>query len=68
MARRQDHALKDQARCCPLAAAAESAGTPVIMTGRSRHAVHQVTGRVSVRLVHQSPPQSSLSPNRMEAT
>ncbi|HEX6527309.1 MAG TPA: hypothetical protein VF070_45960 [Streptosporangiaceae bacterium] len=36
-------------------AAAEPASTPVIVTGRSHHAAHQVIGSVPVRLLHQSP-------------
>jgi nucleotide-binding universal stress UspA family protein len=36
-------------------AAAEPAGAPVIVTGRSHHASHQVIGSVPVRLMHQSP-------------
>lgn len=30
-------------------------GTPVIVTGRSHHAAHQIIGSVPVRLLHQSP-------------
>ena len=36
-------------------AAAEPAGAPVIVLGRSHHAVHQVIGSVPVRLLHESP-------------
>jgi nucleotide-binding universal stress UspA family protein len=36
-------------------AAAEPASAPVIVTGRSHHAVHQVIGSVPVRLLHESP-------------
>jgi hypothetical protein len=36
-------------------AAAEPASTPVIVTGRSHHAAHQVIGSVPVRLLHASP-------------
>jgi nucleotide-binding universal stress UspA family protein len=36
-------------------AAAEPASTPLIVTGRSHHAAHQVIGSVPVRLLHQSP-------------
>ncbi len=36
-------------------AAAGSASEPVIVTGRSRHAVHHVIGSVPVRLLHESP-------------
>ncbi len=36
-------------------AAAEPDRTPVIVTGRSHHAAHQVIGSVPVRLLHQSP-------------
>jgi hypothetical protein len=35
--------------------AADPASTPVIVTGRSHHAPHQVIGSVPVRLLHQSP-------------
>jgi nucleotide-binding universal stress UspA family protein len=35
--------------------AAGPASTPVIVTGRSHHAAHQVLGSVPVRLLHQSP-------------
>jgi nucleotide-binding universal stress UspA family protein len=35
--------------------AAQPASTPVIVTGRSHHAAHQVIGSVPVRLLHQSP-------------
>ena len=35
--------------------AAEPASTPVIVTGRSHHAAHQIIGSVPVRLLHQSP-------------
>ena len=33
----------------------DPASTPVIVTGRSHHAPHQVIGSVPVRLLHQSP-------------
>ena len=36
-------------------AAAGAASAPVLVTGRSRHAAHQVIGSVPVRLLHQSP-------------
>jgi nucleotide-binding universal stress UspA family protein len=36
-------------------AAAEPAGTPVIVTGRSHHVPHRVIGSVPVRLMHESP-------------
>jgi nucleotide-binding universal stress UspA family protein len=36
-------------------AAAEPASAPVIVTGRSHHAVHQVIGSVPVQLLHESP-------------
>jgi hypothetical protein len=35
--------------------AAESASTPIIVTGRSHHAVHHIIGSVPVELLHQSP-------------
>jgi nucleotide-binding universal stress UspA family protein len=35
--------------------AAEPASTPIIVTGRSHQAAHQVIGSVPVRLLHQSP-------------
>ncbi len=35
--------------------AAGPASTPVIVTGRSHHAAHQIIGSVPVRLLHQSP-------------
>jgi nucleotide-binding universal stress UspA family protein len=35
--------------------AAEPASTPVIVTGRSHHAAHQIIGSVPVQLLHQSP-------------
>jgi nucleotide-binding universal stress UspA family protein len=35
--------------------AAQPASTPIIVTGRSHHAVHQVLGSVPVRLLHESP-------------
>jgi nucleotide-binding universal stress UspA family protein len=35
--------------------AAEPGRTPVIVTGRSHHAAHQIIGSVPVRLLHQSP-------------
>jgi nucleotide-binding universal stress UspA family protein len=34
---------------------ADPASTPIIVTGRSHHAAHQVIGSVPVRLLHQSP-------------
>jgi nucleotide-binding universal stress UspA family protein len=37
------------------AAAAEPASTPIIVTGRSHHAPHNIIGSVPVRLLHQSP-------------
>jgi nucleotide-binding universal stress UspA family protein len=40
------------ARICDVA---EPASTPVIVTGRSHHAVHHVIGSVPVQLLHQSP-------------
>ena len=36
-------------------AAAEPGSTPIIVTGRSHHAAHQVIGSVPVRLLHTSP-------------
>ena len=36
-------------------AAVEPASTPVIVTGRSHHAVHHVIGSVPVQLLHESP-------------
>ena len=36
-------------------AAAEPASAPVIVTGRSHHAVHHVIGSVPVQLLHESP-------------
>ena len=36
-------------------AATEPASTPVVVTGRSRHAVHHVIGSVPVQLLHESP-------------
>ncbi len=36
-------------------AAAEPASTPIIVTGRSHHAPHNIIGSVPVRLLHQSP-------------
>jgi hypothetical protein len=36
-------------------AAAEAASTPIIVTGRSHHAPHNIIGSVPVRLLHQSP-------------
>jgi nucleotide-binding universal stress UspA family protein len=35
--------------------AGEPGSTPVIVTGRSHHAAHQIIGSVPVRLLHQSP-------------
>jgi nucleotide-binding universal stress UspA family protein len=35
--------------------AASAASTPVIVTGRSHHAAHQVIGSVPVKLLHESP-------------
>ena len=35
--------------------AAEPGSPPVIVTGRSHHAAHQIIGSVPVRLLHQSP-------------
>jgi universal stress protein family protein len=35
--------------------AAEPGRTPVIVTGRSRHAAHEIIGSVPVRLLHESP-------------
>jgi nucleotide-binding universal stress UspA family protein len=35
--------------------AAEPGSAPVIVTGRSHHAAHQIIGSVPVRLLHQSP-------------
>ena len=35
--------------------AAEPGRTPVIVTGRSHHAAHEIIGSVPVRLLHQSP-------------
>jgi nucleotide-binding universal stress UspA family protein len=37
------------------AAGLQAAAAPVIVTGRSHHAVHQVIGSVPVRLLHESP-------------
>jgi nucleotide-binding universal stress UspA family protein len=34
---------------------AEPASTPIIVTGRSHHAAHQIIGSVPVQLLHQSP-------------
>ena len=36
-------------------AAAEPAGAPIIVTGRSHHVPHRVIGSVPVRLLHESP-------------
>jgi len=36
-------------------AAAEPGSTPVVVTGRSHHAVHRVIGSVPVQLLHESP-------------
>jgi nucleotide-binding universal stress UspA family protein len=38
-----------------IGAAGEPASTPIIVTGRSHHAVHDIIGSVPVRLLHESP-------------
>ena len=53
--RRQESAADTILHAAELHAAAEPSSTPVIVTGRSHHAAHQVIGSVPVRLLHQSP-------------
>jgi hypothetical protein len=50
-----DHALIDSDLSGFAHAAVEPASTPVIVTGRSHHAVHHVIGSVPVQLLHESP-------------
>jgi len=53
--RRQEPPAEALLHAADLHAAADPASPPVIVTGRSRHAAHQVIGSVPVRLLHQSP-------------
>jgi nucleotide-binding universal stress UspA family protein len=53
--RRQESPPEAILHAAEIHAAAEPAGTLVIVTGRSHHAAHQVIGSVPVRLLHQSP-------------
>ena len=53
--RRQESPADAILHAADIHAAAEPSGTPVIVTGRSHHAAHQVIGSVPVRLLHQSP-------------
>jgi nucleotide-binding universal stress UspA family protein len=53
--RRQESPPEAILHAAGIHAAAEPAGTIVIVTGRSHHAAHQVIGSVPVRLLRQSP-------------
>jgi nucleotide-binding universal stress UspA family protein len=53
--RRQEAPAEAILHAASIHAAAEPASPPVIVTGRSHHAAHQVLGSVPVRLLHQSP-------------
>ncbi|MGH3155614.1 MAG: universal stress protein, partial [Streptosporangiaceae bacterium] len=53
--RRQESPPEAILHAAGIHAAAEPAGTLMIVTGRSRHAAHQVIGSVPVRLLRQSP-------------
>jgi nucleotide-binding universal stress UspA family protein len=53
--RRQESPADTILHAADIHAAAEPSSTPVIVTGRSHHAAHQVIGSVPVRLLHQSP-------------
>ena len=53
--RRQEAPADAILHAAGLHAAAEPASPPVIVTGRSHHAVHHVIGSVPVRLLHEAP-------------
>jgi nucleotide-binding universal stress UspA family protein len=53
--RRQESPADAILHAADIQAAAEPSSPPVIVTGRSHHAAHQVIGSVPVRLLHQSP-------------
>ena len=53
--RRQESPADAILHAADIHAAAEPSSPPVIVTGRSHHAAHQVLGSVPVRLLHQSP-------------
>jgi hypothetical protein len=53
--RRQESPADAILHAASLHAAAEPGQTPIIVTGRSHHATHQIIGSVPVRLLHQSP-------------
>jgi nucleotide-binding universal stress UspA family protein len=53
--RRQDSPADAILSAAEIQDAADSASTPVIVTGRSHHAAHRIIGSVPVELLHQSP-------------
>jgi nucleotide-binding universal stress UspA family protein len=53
--RRQESPADAIMRAADIHAAAEPASTPIIVTGRSHHAPHNIIGSVPVRLLRQSP-------------
>jgi nucleotide-binding universal stress UspA family protein len=53
--RRQESPAEAILHAASIHDAAEPDSTPIIVTGRSHHAAHQVIGSVPVRLLHQSP-------------
>jgi nucleotide-binding universal stress UspA family protein len=53
--RRQESPAEAILHAAGLCAAAEPAQIPILVTGRSHHATHQIIGSVPVRLLHQSP-------------
>ncbi|HEY2261999.1 MAG TPA: universal stress protein [Streptosporangiaceae bacterium] len=53
--RRQESPADAILHAASLCAAAEAAQIPILVTGRSHHATHQIIGSVPVRLLHQSP-------------
>ena len=53
--RRQESAADAVLHAADIYAAAGSASTPIIVTGRSHHVPHRVIGSVPVRLLHESP-------------
>jgi nucleotide-binding universal stress UspA family protein len=53
--RRQESPADAILSAASIEAAAEPAGMPVVVTGRSHHVPHRVIGSVPVRLLHESP-------------
>jgi nucleotide-binding universal stress UspA family protein len=53
--RRQESPADAILHAARIDAAGEPASTPIIVTGRSHHAVHDIIGSVPVRLLHESP-------------